>query len=33
MTKGEKNNLKRKATQMEVVSNLCVNKETMHENM
>jgi hypothetical protein len=32
MTKGENNYFKRKVTQMEAVLNLCVNKETMHEN-
>jgi hypothetical protein len=32
MTKGEKNHFKRKVIQMEVVSNLCVNRETVHEN-
>jgi hypothetical protein len=32
MTKGERNHLKRRVVQMEVVLNLCANRETMHEN-
>ncbi len=32
MTKGERNHFKKKDVQMEVVSNLCDNREVTHEN-